>query len=554
MIELEAIFKKNNLIYASVSQLTAPPKVKEILALIYTNWSSNWLFGIRQIRANNTAIYSNLKAENEYEKALLETFDKGIIDLQNCINEGTPEMSLATFKNIFTRHYTSLTISYYGNPIDGLQIMGLLETRMLDFKRIICIGMNEKNMPPSNQVNSLIPMDLRRYFKLPTIRDKQGIFAHHFYRLLHEVEELYITYSTNTQDFNSSEKSRYVMQMELELSKINPKVKFNYQDYTIGSSGAIVSDTVIPKNEFNKSLIKGYLQKGVSASALGSFYACSLDFFYKYLLKFTDEIKVEEDIEASTFGSLIHETLERLYTPFANHTLQEKKDTLKRFDQQHLDTFKKHVDYELNQSFKDHFKSEEAFSSGRNRLSFEMAKKLTHGFLRYEEKHLQAIESVLYVEALELKLEAEIPNITLWNSDERITVKLKGIIDRIDYHNEGYHIVDYKSGKVDYKALKLKEISEESVYKICIKDRKFLQFYFYLYLFYKNYNTYPQSITFVSFVNINDVESIDNEGGNFETLVELFPLIFQRIVDEICDENVPFEHPKKSFFSYCEYC
>lgn len=554
LIELEAVFKRNNLIYASVNQLTAPQKIKDILALIYTNWSNDWLFGIRQIRTINTAIYQSLSDDNEYEKALLETFDKGIIDLQNCLNEGVPQMSLATFKNIFTRHYASLTISYFGNPINGLQIMGLLETRMLDFKRIICIGMNEKNMPPSNQINSLIPMDLRRYFKLPTVRDKQGIFAHHFYRLLHEVEQLYITYSTNTQDFNSSEKSRYIMQMELELTKANPKVQFNYKDYTIGSSGAIISDHKIVKNEFNINLLKTYLQKGVSASALGNFYNCPLDFFYKYILKFNDEIRVEEDVESSTFGSLIHETLEDLYQPFANHTLQEKRESLIRFGQQQLDEFKERIDYQLHLSFKGYFKSEDAFLSGKNRLSFEMAKKLTHGFLRYEEKHLKNIQCTLYVEALELVLKAEIPDITIGNSNETITVQLKGIIDRIDYHNDAYHIIDYKSGKVSYKDLKPKKITEEDIYKQCKKEAKFLQFYFYLYLFYKNYKTYPQSITFVSFVNINEVESTENDGNNFEELIRLFPAVFQRIMDDICDESQPFEHAKNEFFSYCEFC
>jgi len=554
LILFETIFKKNNLIYASPDSLRLPKKIKSVFKLIYTRWGNNWLFAIENIREINSRIYHYLKKENEYEKALLETFDSGIIDLQNCVSEGIPEMGLGTFKNLFTQHYASLTISYFGNPIDGLQIMGLLETRMLDFKRIICIGINEKNMPPNNQINSLIPMDLRSYFGLPTVREKQGIFAHHFYRLLHETEELHLTYSTNMEGMNSSEKSRYIMQLELELTKVNPNIQFNYSDYTIDNNEVLINDTVIEKNEYNLGLIKNYLEQGASASALGSYYTCPLDFFYKYILRFGEEIRIEEDIEASTFGSLIHETLETLYEPLANNTLKDKEATLKRFDSEQLKFFRKHADYELAQHFEKHFKSKEAFSSGKNRLNFEMASRLIHNFFDYEKKHLETTEEVIYVEALEQKLTAEIPSISLGNSKETITLRLKGIIDRIDYHNNGYHIIDYKSGKVEYNKLKIKEVSEEALYKACVNYKYFLQYYFYLYLFHKNHGFCPQTVTFVSFVNLKEVENIRNENNIFEEMVALFPNIIQRIVNDLYNRQEPFIHKEKNGYSYCNFC
>lgn len=554
LILFETNFKKNNLIYASLGSLKLPGKIKSIFELIYTKWENNWLVAIEKIRDINSRIYHHLKKENEYEKALLETFDSGIIDLQNCVSEGIPEMGLGTFKNLFTQHYASLTISYFGNPIDGLQIMGLLETRMLDFRRIICIGINEKNMPPNNQINSLIPMDLRSYFGLPTVREKQGIFAHHFYRLLHETEELHLTYSTNMEGMNSSEKSRYIMQLELELTKINPNIQFNYSDYTIDNNEVLINDTVIEKNEYNLGLIKGYLEQGVSASALGNYYTCPLDFFYKYILRFGEEVRIEEDIEASTFGSLIHETLETLYEPLANNTLKDKEAILKRFDSEQLKFFRKHADYELTQHFEKHFKSKEAFSSGKNRLNFEMASRLIHNFFDYEKNHLETTEEVIYIETLEQKLTAEIPDISLGSSEETITLRLKGIIDRIDYHTDGYHIIDYKSGKVEYHKLKVKEISEESLYKSCVNYKYFLQYYFYLYLFYKNHGFCPQTVTFVSFVNLKTVESIHNDNQIFETMVELFPKVMQRIVNDLCNQQEPFIHQEKNGYSYCNFC
>lgn len=554
LMVFEHEFKINNFVYSNIEKLKLPEPIKPIFKLIYQNWNGDWDFGIKQIRLLNQLIYQQLKKTNEYEKALIETFDQGIIDFQNCVNDNFPLMNLSTFKNIFTQHYAQLTIAYFGNPIKGLQIMGLLETRMLDFKRIICIGMNEKNMPPNNQINSLIPMDLRAYFGLPTVREKQGIFAHHFYRLLHEVEELYITYSTSEGN-NASEKSRYIMQMELELAAKNPNIQFNYRDYTISNQDIQIVSRQVEKDETVKKLLKEYFSRGLSASALGNFYRCGLDFFLKYILKFDEEIQIEEDIESSTFGILIHRTLEFSYKPFINDLLAKSNEekTVKRIDLQNLELLKKHFEKDLNDSFLEHFKNKESYSSGRNRLNFEMAKKLLQNFFNYEIKRLPALGDFILIDSLERVLSTEVSGIQLANETEPITVKLNGIIDRIDYHNGGYHIIDYKSGSVDYKNIKLKDnFTEEDIYKICKKEKYFIQLYFYLYLFYTNFNTYPKSITFVSFVKMNDIESIEDQNEMFEKLILAFPKILERLLNDIYEDK-PFKH-EEAHFSYCTFC
>ena len=138
------------------------------------------------------------------------------MDFQHCIEEGIPDMSLRSFKHLFNQHWSQKSIAYHGNPLDGIQIMGLLETRGLDFKRIICIGMNEGKLPPTNPIQTMIPMDLRRYLGLPTPREKQGLFSHHFYRLLHKCEDLQITYCTSEEAIGANEPSRYILQIEKE--------------------------------------------------------------------------------------------------------------------------------------------------------------------------------------------------------------------------------------------------------------------------------------------------------------------------------------------------
>lgn len=560
LVRFEDEFKRNNLIYVNVDKLDLPDELKDLFKLIYMKWQNDWVKAIVQIREVNSFIYNRLKEENEYEKALMETFDLGIIDLQNCLEEEAPEMNISTFKNLFTQHYSSQTISYFGNPTKGLQVMGLLETRMLDFKRIICIGMNEKNLPPANNINSLIPIDLRNYFKMATLRDKQGIFAHHFYRLLHQAEQLYITYSTNNEGFNSSEKSRYIRQLELELTLVNPNIKIRESHYVVDNKEVNINERQIEKDSFVVNRVNNYLQSASSASGLKNFYTCPLDFFYRYILKIGNELKVEEDIEASTFGSLIHATLQRMYDFYANHTLGTESTSHKIFNEFELEKMVKASDIELRKSFMDFFKTEVAFDTGKNRLNFEMASHLLKSFFEYERNHLREIGGKIVVESVEEELFATVPTIILSCNGENKPLRIKGFIDRLDYYDGGYHIIDYKSGKVEAKdyTLKLNKeggFEEEDIYLTCVNSKYFMQGYFYLYLFYQNFHEYPKSITFVSFVNPKDVLPIIDDGNFFSKLVDCFPKVLQMIVDDILDINQPFKHKVKNAYSdYCEYC
>ncbi|TXI86849.1 MAG: hypothetical protein E6Q37_03255 [Crocinitomicaceae bacterium] len=213
----EKMMKKYNTVFQNPSKIEVPSLLYQIIQVLYTPWQSDWTVAVDCIRKMNKLIYKHLEKKNEFEKALLEGFDHAIIDFQNCVEEGIPAMSLRTFKTLFQQQWMSASMAYYGNPIEGLQIMGLLETRLLDFKTIIVLGMNEGKMPPTNPIQTMIPMDLRRFFGLPTPREKQGLFAHHFYRLLHACKHMYITYTTSSESINSNEPSRYLMQLELEL-------------------------------------------------------------------------------------------------------------------------------------------------------------------------------------------------------------------------------------------------------------------------------------------------------------------------------------------------
>lgn len=557
----EKLMRKFNTVFQNPAKVEVPETLQEIINVLYTPWKGDWALALACIRKLNQLIYARLQKPEEFEKALLEGFDHAIVDFQNCINEGIPEMSLRTFKTLFNQQWMSDSMAYYGNPIEGLQIMGLLETRLLDFKTIIVLGMNEGKMPPTNPIQTMIPMDLRKYFGLPTPREKQGLFAHHFYRLLHQCEEMYITYTTSSESLNSNEPSRYLMQLELELSRINPKMELVKRYYTIDSENAESKLTAIQKTPEVLARLDELFETGTSASAIKTFLTCPLDFYYKYVLKFGEEKKVEEEVESNTFGTFIHETLEDLYSPFARrdsdgNTKEVRPPSLQPED---IDRMLTQYEYLLRQKFSKHFNNDpEAFEKGKNYLSFSMAQELTGRFLKFEKKQLiEHANKPVFIEALEQEfnhtLELEV-------AGKMRKIKLKGFADRIDSWDGNTRIVDYKTGKVDKTDVgsnlaQFDGSDPEGLYEMCKKSKHFFQLLVYSYLYFQEYNKVPADCAIISFVKLNDSPFSINLGNyTMEDAVAFFPEVMQLLLEEVYDVSTPFVHNTKDYFSYCEYC
>ena len=231
--ELEYRLIEKNSIFQAIANIKIGELPDKLLALVSKNWKNDWLSGVQTIREINNLVFRNFQNSESFEKAIVQGFDRALVDFQNILEEGIPEMSIKSFKHLFQQHWNTKSVAYHGNPLEGLQIMGLLETRLLDFKNIIVLGMNEGKMPPTNPVQTMIPMDLRSYFDLPTPRDKQGLFAHHFYRLFHNCEQMWVTYTSAQESIGSNEASRYLLQLELELCRMNPEFKMERQFYSI---------------------------------------------------------------------------------------------------------------------------------------------------------------------------------------------------------------------------------------------------------------------------------------------------------------------------------
>ena len=557
IVTIEHEIISRNSIFLSLDKIEIGLIGNPLMQLIFKPWKDNFQDGLTAIRQLSNAIYKLLSEEFEFEKAILQGFDTALMDFGNIVSEGLPAMSLRSFKTLFNQHWNLKSIAYHGNPLEGLQIMGLLETRLLDFETIVCLGMNEGSMPPTNPIQTMVPMDLRNYFGLPTPREKQGLFAHHFYRLLHSCKKMYVTYTSAQEKVGSNEESRYLLQLELELSRLNTDIHITKRFYTVPQEEKTEKTHTISKSPEIIARMDEIFAHSTSASMLKKYAACPLDFYYQYIMEFGEEEKVEEEVENSTFGTFIHNALETMYTPFARFNKQGEKvepapPSITSFD---IDTMLKHYEYEINKEFSKHFNDDkEAFSKGKNLLSYKMAVELTKRFLEKEKEFLIEQTEPVFIESLERQLRAEL-EVDIFG--EKKKVALKGFVDRIDSIGGKFRIIDYKSGKVEEKdtSTNKTKVDLDVLVKNCQDKKHILQLIMYCYLFKANYNELPREASIISFINIKDgVFKLDTGNISIEEAVEMFPEIIQKILEQMYDKSVDFEHNSKSFVSFCAYC
>ena len=557
VVRIEHEIIKRNSIFLSLKNIEIGEIGNKIMQLVFKPWKNNWLDGLLTIRELNRFIYQYLEEAFDFEKAILEGFDRALIDFENISKEGLPDMNLRSFKTLFNQHWNLKNIAYHGNPMEGLQIMGLLETRLLDFENIICVGMNEGSMPPTNPIQTMIPMDLRKYFSLPTPREKQGLFAHHFYRLLHHCNKMYVTYTSAQEKIGSNEASRYLLQLELELSRLNTNIIIQKKFYSIPNETVENKQTVVQKTPEILERLDEIFANSTSASMLKKFATCPLDFYYQYVMEFGEEEKVEEEVENNTFGTFIHNALEEMYQPFARFNKKGEKiepapPAITSFD---IDKMLKHYEHEINKQFYNHFNQDkDAYSVGKNFLSYKMALELTKRFLEKEKEFLMEQTSPVFIESLERELRADIEIEVLGVKKK---VHLKGFVDRIDSIDGKVRIIDYKSGKVkkdDTNTIK-KKVDLEALVNNSLKKKHVLQLLMYCYLFKVNFGELPREASIISFINIQDgVLPLETGDMELAEAVDLFPSVIEAIINGIYDTEVPFSHDDSVQFSYCAYC
>ena len=543
---------QKNAVFKNFDSLKLPKHIQLIFQKLCINWNMDWKLAIQLQLEVIHLIHDEIKEENEYEIAVLQHMHQACVELINLFEESLPPLDFVSFKQIFNTAWSKKRIAYHGNPIEGLQIMGLLETRLLDFKTIYCLGLTEGVMPPDNPIQTMIPMDLRKYLNLPTPRDKQGLFAHHFYRLLHHTNHFCAFYSKNTLNGEDVEKSRYLMQLELELLKESEKTtqqiqfeKIQFEIIHQDSEEQVVTKK-IEKDEHLLKRIHNFLEHDLSFSVLNQYKNCPSNFYFTYLLNFGESNQINEELERNQIGSIIHQTLENLYQPYNN----DGKETKRVLTVNSIEAMEKIAEKELNLEFQKAFDNDASiYQSGINFLQFEEAKSLLRKFLAHDKKIVQA--NTVFIESLEktyyYQFEINIHEVPT-------LIKLKGTIDRVEHRGDTIYLIDYKSGS--YKELKgIDKIGSYEGFKKSIEKQGhnyLLQLLIYAILFQKQDKSGKKIVAQTVFLNKLKAEEQLVGYDQIPHLEEYLHTYIGEIVQEMCDPNVPFEHNSKSL--YCNYC
>ncbi|MEX0290274.1 MAG: PD-(D/E)XK nuclease family protein [Flavobacteriaceae bacterium] len=332
---------------------------------------------------------------------------------------------LKSLYSLFKELLSSETVDFQGEPMEGLQIMGMLESRNLDFETVIITSVNEGILPSGKSNNSFIPYDIKKEFGLPTYKEKDAVYTYHFYRLLQRAKRVYILYNTEADVLEGGEKSRFITQL---LTEHNTATNI---------SEIIASPTIkpqsrelqnIPKQQQLLEQLKQIGAKGFSPTSLSNYIRNPIGFYKKVVLHIDDPSEVEETIAANTFGTIIHDVLEELYLPFTGSILTVEK----------LNTTKLSIEKTVKRHFSKTY-SDAITLTGKNLIAYHVVCRYIRNFIALELK--EVAEHEIKIIALEKKMQVELqpPNLSF-------PVLLKGKLDRVDQKDGVLRIIDYKTG------------------------------------------------------------------------------------------------------------
>lgn len=504
------------------------PEPSDLFLLLFEKWEKGSMAVLEIVSNLLLIIKENLDNDNQEEKitkSFVYAIFKVINKLINYYSQHEHIDKIETLYAIYKQVIDLAEVSFEGEPLNGLQIMGVLESRVLDFDTVIVTSMNEGKFPAGKSQNSFIPYDVKKELGLPTFKEKDAIYTYHFYHLLQRAKNIYLLYNTESEGLDAGEKSRFITQLEVEKQEKHTLIHDIYN--------AVLPETayqpmIIPKSESVMVRLKEIAKNGFSPSALTSYIRNPIQFYFQKILRISEVDEVEENIALNTLGTIIHETLKALYDPFIGKFLSEH-DIANCF---------KLLDQEVLKQFKLIYKEGE-IKKGRNLLAFEVAKRNVSNFLNVELESIKKGDAIRIL-ALEERFERILEHPSL-----PFPVKIGGSVDRIEERNGNIRIIDYKTGKVEKGSVALKTwkgLTED------IKNDKIIQVLAYAYMYEKHAQEKPIEVGIISFKNLKSgFLSFNFKEGKEENVIvneAILANYLEQIVcllNEILDENIPFE-------------
>ena len=507
------LLKKNNLIYVSAKDLIGLDKKNEkIYDLLFTQWRKPRV-AIKNCLSLIKEIKKELKNKDKIRANLIYHIENIFLDLENYINMYDFIKSIKSLDAIYNELLKSCKSPFQSSNNNGIQIMGMLETRLLSFENIFIISMNEGILPKGKINNSYIPYEIKKKFGLNTHFEKDAIFSYHFFRLIKGAKKIVITHNTEPDMRGGGEISRFIRQIDAEgTHEIKYHIISNEKKIVDANKDYKKTDLVLKK-------LEEILEEGITASMLNLFLIDKKKFFERYILKIKDE-SIEEIAKANTLGNIVHDSIEELYTPLLNKNLNIKD--LKRIKENVKKTVLKKIEKYINKK---------SLERGKNII---MSNTAIYYVKKLINKDINACKKGDKIKILEVER-----NFTNEIVRGKKTIRIRGKIDRIDLYNGKIRVVDYKTGKLIEKnkinIKSLKEVKNENgIYA--------LQLLFYALGIKNEYkeNIYGEIVSSRDAVNKKNILQIENERYLNNNIIDQGKIYILEIIKEIKNKDKTF--------------
>ncbi|MCD7962980.1 MAG: PD-(D/E)XK nuclease family protein [Rikenellaceae bacterium] len=489
------------------------------------------------------SLFDNYPHDNDGnypEKDFLMIVSDHIVGLKNSLKGCGITISDAVLLSLLRKSLSSVRIPFEGEPLKGIQVMGILETRNLDFKNILLLSVNDDTFPGNlSTYSSFIPYNLRLAYGLPTPQHHEGVFGYYFYRVLQRAENVFIAYSSKSDEKKTGEPSRYIYQLDYESPH-----KIHYENISLNVNIRTNQDNPIEKNEEIQRLLNEFTGKdalrSLSPSAFYGYIECPVKFYYQTLCRITEDIYISEEIDLPMFGNILHKAAEVIYGSIKNDPAGARM-LRGKFRLAEIENI---VDKAVCQEY-----FRENYSSGDFGGNVALVRDIV----------------VKYLSRCVLKYDNANPDFTVRETEYWISsfielegqeVKLGGKVDRLDELHDGrFRIVDYKTGrnKPDFK-----EIGFLFSGTLSERNPAALQTLIYSYMVHREFGKeVVPSLYFVRNMNDPGFSPLLNEASSgeiyeYSKVKRILEENFKNKLSELFDPSIPFM--KSEDKRTCEYC
>lgn len=439
--KLEQTLTRDNRFYPLPSEL----KQDNVLELLFTPRRNNLdlCSMLSEALKEVAVIYQQQAASHSdafdqlYRESLFKTYTL-VNRFHTLIESKELNVQAGTFQRLLTRVMSSSSIPFHGEPAIGMQVMGVLETRNLDFRHLIMLSVNEGQLPKAGGDSSFIPYNLRKAFGMTTIDHKIAVYAYYFYRLMQRAEKVTLVYNTATDGINRGELSRFMLQFLIEWGYPVLRKQLEAAQSPQDSTPIIIEKTPDVMERMKSVFdIRNNPKALISPSALNCYLDCPLKFYYKYVALLSAPDEVTADIDSAKFGSIFHYAAEHIYKDLTAHGKLISKENLETLlkDEVRLQTYAdngfKELFFNLPQNEQPEYNGIQLINSA---VIVKYIQQLLRNDLRYAPFTFVGSEQRIF------------ENIEIYTPTGDIQSRIGGIIDRIDSKGESLRIVDYKTG------------------------------------------------------------------------------------------------------------